>query len=384
MFRALTPVRAQIRAQVRGTASGGSRGKGGGSLLPLAAATLVCLTASPAATAPRIDGPAASECRDTLSVANAAFYSKAFRLDDAVTLPKGPVRVVAQRIDGDLSGGDAVNADTAIFDSRPQPADGDVRKLYWQISPVAGVRWAISVRTGGWRGDFYSLYALDPSVAEAGFTPADDKPDPRRILTETWMPPLILSDNRNGAIWAVDTRYENWVVYATGPDGVAERCRIVFGPRVKATFDLLPAPLRALAVDLDGTMGDGRDEGTLQPTATLRDEAGHAWENAVLRPWAVTTKPYNTRRDVDAGLRHWSHGSADFRTLYRRIQAEYPAAVDALADLYVRRFGKAPEAAHALAVRNLDVVYRSSFVFPQAFIHPAPAAPAAPAAPHAG
>ncbi len=121
-------------------------------------------------------------------------------------------------------------------------------------------------------------------------------------------------------------------------------------------------------------MGDGRNEGTLEPTATLRGFVSQAWVDTALRPWAVTTKPYNTRRDADAGLRRWSYGAASFRALYRRVQADYPTAVDALADLYVERFGKTSVAARKLAIQNLDIAYRSHFVFPQYFIHPKPPA----------
>ena len=48
----------------------------------------VALYAGAASAAPHIEGGNSRECRDTLIVANALFYSKAFELDDAVTLPK--------------------------------------------------------------------------------------------------------------------------------------------------------------------------------------------------------------------------------------------------------------------------------------------------------
>ena len=348
-----------------------------------AAALAACsgLLATQAGAAPRIDGPATRECRDTLAVADTAFHSTAFRLDDAIALPRGgPVRILSQRQAGDISGGDGVAADSAMFKTLPPPKAGpgpkNIRGLYWQVTPTRGIRWVIADEPFNWRGDFYSLFAMDPAVSETEFVPPQGDKDPRVVLRDEWMPPVMLRDRRSGEVWAVTTETYGtpglWTVYSAARDGVKRRCTILFGPRVKTAADLLPAPLRALAADLDGTMGDGRNEGTLEPTATLRGFVAQGWVDAVLRPWAVTTKPYNTRRDADLGLRRWSYGSPGFRALYRRIQADYPAAVDALADLYVRRFGKTPEDARKLAVHNLDIVYRSHFVFPRYFIHPAP------------
>jgi hypothetical protein len=347
-----------------------------GSVTALAVA--MGLLAGAAGAAPRIDGPPSRECRDTLSAADTAFYSKAFRLSDAIALPPGaPVRIVVQRAAGDISGGDAVVADRGVFKTLSQADHDDVRKIYWQVSPQAGIRWVVTDRPAGWRGDIYDLYALDPSDVEAGFVVAEGA-DPHKILGERWLPALMLRGARTGAIWAVDTSGfdipDIWSIYTAGKDGVKSRCQIVFGPKVKTVFNLLPARVHTLAVDLDGTLGTGRDEGTLQPTSRIRDEVDQAWADIALRPWAVSVKPYHSRRNADAGLRHWSQGAPSFRALYLRIQADYPAAVDALADLYVQRFAKTPQAAHALAEHNLDIVYRMHFVFPQSYIHPAPPA----------
>lgn len=344
--------------------------------------TCAGLAIMPAQAAPRIVGKASAECRDTLVAANTAFYSKAFRLDDAITLPRGaPVQVVAQRLPGNLSGVDGVAADAAIFKTLPPPrAKGpnmrDIRALYRQITPTLGVRWVIADEPFNADSDFYDLFAVDAATTETDFTPSEDDKESRAILTNALMPPLMLRDERSGEVWAAFTDDGDmpgtWQVYAAGKDGVKERCTIAFGPRVKTAFDLLPSPVRTLAIDLDGTIGDGRNEGTIHQTPRIRGEVAQAWADTVLRPWAVTTKPYNSRRDVDAGLHQWSKGVASFRTLDRRIQAEYSTAIDALADLYVQRFGKTPEAARTLARHNLDIAYRSHFVFPQAFIHPAP------------
>ena len=352
--------------------------------LEAAAILTICagLLAMPAGAAPRIVGPASTECRDTLVAANAAFYSTAFRLSDPVTLsPGGRVKILMQikepRIDPGIFDTDDINVDEAAFKGVTHSGDRDARKIYWQVAPKAAIRWVVADDPSGWRGDNYNLYAVDPSETEDGFAPLVNKVDPRQVMG-WWIPPMILRDRFTDKIWAVDHgRFDVpdvWTVYAAGKNGVQARCTIAFGPKVKTAFDLLPTPVRALAVDLDGTVGDGRDEGSLHQTGRIRTDVAQDWINIALRPRAVTNKPYHSRREADLGLRHWSHGAASFRTLYLRIQADYPAAVDALAELYVKRFDKTPEAARALATHNLDIVYRNHFVFSQDFIHPKPPA----------
>lgn len=320
---------------------------------------------------PRIDGPASRACQDSLEAANIAFQSTAFRLNDAVTLPQGgPVEIVAQRIAGDLSNIDgAMTADADVFATVKGDDTTDFRKVYRQVSPTAGKRWVITDSPAGWRGDIYSLYAVSPAATQSqALDPAD------RILFQNWMPLLMLRDKAAGVVWAVDTQPDAWDVYTVEKNEVKARCHIVFAPPVKTTFDRLPPAVRALAIDLDGAIGDGRDEGTLNQTGRIRGEVDQAWFNLVLRPWAMTTKPYNSRGDADAGLRIWSQGSASFGALYARIQTQYPLARDALADLYVRRFAKTQEDAKVLAERDLDIVYRSHFVFQKHVLHPSDAA----------
>jgi len=353
-------------------------------------AVAVCggiLLASQAGAAPRLVGAKSPECLDTLAVAKVAFYSKAFRLSDAVVLPKGGrVAVAAQSETGDISGGLGIVADPAIFKilpptSSPPSAPGFNRApVYWQIAVTGRVRWVMVDEPFNWKGDWYKLYAVDPSLAETAFKPLD-RDDPRIVLDNKWIPPLMLRNLKSGVVWAVDSgsgAIGVWDVYAAGKDGVKESCRIVTQPKVRTAFDLLPPAVRALARDLDATLGDGMDEGTLQPTARMRYEVAQAWTNLAVRPWALVADgvwPYNTRRDADAGLKRWSYGAASFRALYKRIQGEYPAAVDELAALYVARFGKTPDAARALAIHNIDIAYRDHFIFPQSFIHPAKTKP---------
>ncbi len=332
------------------------------------------LMANTAGATPRIVGPVSSECRDTLTVANAVFHSTAFRLDENMVAPRSAPLDVAN-VAGDY---EAANSH-GIFKILPQPTPTDPDAYghpgtYWQIAPTQNVRWVIVETPFNWRGDFYTLYAIDPATTETGFVATDDEKDPRVVLANEWTPAAVLRNRQSGEVWAVDTQSYDipavWTVYAAGADGVKARCTLTFGPKVKTAFDLLPAPVRALAVDLDGTLGDGRNEGTLHPTGQIRDQVQQAWTNIALRPWALTWKPYHSRRNADLGLRHWSRGAPSFRALYQRIQADYPAAVAALADLYVQRFGKTPQAARALAEHNLDFAYRIHFVFPQAYIHP--------------
>jgi hypothetical protein len=44
-------------------------------------------------------------------------------------------------------------------------------------------------------------------------------------------------------------------------------------------------------------------EGTLQPTARIKNLVEQAWANAAMRPWALKRDPYNSRAEVDEGPR---------------------------------------------------------------------------------
>ncbi|MDV6330105.1 hypothetical protein [Asticcacaulis sp. 201] len=348
-------------------------------LIALALATAVLWPALPAAAQarPYLIGGTSRECRDSLALAQAAFSSRSFYLNDAITLkPGAPIEIVGQRLPGDISGGFGFQASDTVFTTI---APNGTRPIYWQTAPKGNLRWVVEDRQFSWRGDFYILYAIDANLAANAFAPKEYG-DPRAVTGEQLTPPILLRNRKTGTVWAVNTLGNTfdalqWTVLVAGHDGVKTPCSIRFGPPLTTRFAVLPPAVRRLAVLLDGTLGDGRDEGTMQPTAHLRGKAETAWVNAALRPWAVTTVPYNNRRDAEAGLRRWSKRDPEFRKLYLQIQTQYPLAQQALADDYVARFAKTPTEANALAARNLDIIFRSHFVFPQDFIHPAKPVP---------
>lgn len=330
-----------------------------------------------AAAAPVLLGGTSQVCRDTLSVANTAFYSSSFYINDAVTMPAhSAVEIVAQKARGDISGGRGLVADPAVF--KTIPADGRARReLYWEIAPAGATRWVMDDAGFSWRGDWYRLYGVDSQVAEGAFASSDDGKTPGLVIDQQFLPAMMLRHKGAKALWAVNTGYifaalDDWTVYAAGKDGVMARCTIRFARQVKHASSLLPPEVRTLARLLDSTLGDGLGEGTLQPTAWIRNYVDAGWANTAVRPWAVSRNPYNRRRDVDAGLKRWSRGSASYKALYGQIQAQYPVAEAALTAFYVARFGKTEAEAKVMAARNLDLVYRMHFVFPQDYIHPHP------------
>jgi hypothetical protein len=316
------------------------------------------------------------ECRDSLIVADAAFTSKSFYLNEAINFrPNADVQIVGQKLPGDISGGLGFVVDKGVFSTIDNRG---ARPLAWQSVPKGKLRWVINANPFGWRGDIYTLYAIDKGINPMAFDP-NDAQSTRAIIDAPFVrliPPVMLRDARTHTVWALDTGDFNqvlgdWSVYAERENGIKKVCTIRFSKPVKTALALLPKAVLLFANELDATMGDGRDEGTLHPTATLRNNIQSAWANAILRPWAMTKQPYNTRRDVDAGLRRWARRAASFNTLYEQIRMQYPIAQQALAELYIERLGKTPQQANMLATRNLDIIYRSHFVFSQEFVRPA-------------
>lgn len=312
------------------------------------------------------------ECRESLVVADAAFTSRSFYLNEAISLKSNAdVDIVGQKATGDISGGFGFIADQTVFSTVDVQGP---RPIYWQTTPEGGLRWVVSATSVGWRGDIYALYAIDKGITSKAFNPQEGRES--HAVVDGLIPPVMLRDRKTHSVWALVTgaAYQvlgDWSVYAERGNAAKKICTIRFSPPVKTAFALLPKSARVLALELDGILGDGGGEGTLHPTATLRYDIQAAWANAVLRPWALTQEPYNTRHDVDAGLERWSQRASNFQELYKRIKAQYPRAQQSLAKLYVERFNKTPEQASALAARNLDIIYRSHFMFTQDFVRPA-------------
>src|SRR5262249_53406743 len=145
-----------------------------------------------------------------------------------------------------------------------------------------------------------------------------------------WTPPLVVRDEASGALAVIflDTRFlAPWAVFVQHGQTYEQACTISFRPDVTNGAQLLPSEVQTLAQRIGATLGDGRNEGTLQSTGRRLYQLQHIWANAALRPWALTDREvYNSRAEVDAGLRAWSRGAPSFRAAYAALQADYPRA----------------------------------------------------------
>jgi hypothetical protein len=321
---------------------------------------------------PRLEGPARPECTDALTIARAVFDSRAYWQFEPQPVPKGVASVqVLQAYALDISDGRGVEADKGIFDELPL-GEGPPRSMYWQKRPQGAYRLAIGETSYGWRGDLYTLYAVDKGLAPAAVIAGhnEDKPPAGAtvVARHEWRPPQVYRRGADGPLWVLTVgqpfRFlDNWTVYVPEPDALRQACTIRFRPDVKAAVDLLPQPVRTLEALLDRTMGSGKGEGTLQPTTTLRNDVEASWVNVAMRPWANIV-PYNDRPTVDAGLAAWAEAEPSNRTLLRAIRRQYPRAERSLAQYYRTRFHAAPDAARRQAAYALDLVYRQHYAFP--------------------
>ena len=179
----------------------------------------------------------------------------------------------------DISGGDALIADQAVFQKIVEQRGA--RNIYWQTKAQYGLRYVMNEEPLGWQGDRYTLYALKDDVTQDRFIEgvhmdaAEQAFDP--LIAEGWRPPLLLQDQRTGDVWAIDVGapyvfLSDWSIYSIGPDGAKLRCIIHFHPQVKIATALLPRSVQILAHDLDATLGSGADEGTCipRPASELR------------------------------------------------------------------------------------------------------------------
>lgn len=315
-------------------------------------------------------------CTEALKIAKSAYRSDNFYLYELTVLPNDiNSSYVLQPSGFDISGGDALIEDASIFKKIPKNNnDGnDPRSIYWQIKANHGLRYVINEDAFGWRGDQYTLFAIKEDITpeqfitgynrntqEAAFSP---------IIGEGWRPPLMMQERKAGNIWAIDVGapyifLSEWNIYSMDSDGAKQRCTIHFHPKIKTDTSLLPSPVRKLATLLDGTLGNGQNEGTLQPTAHIRIEVMHMWANVAMRPWAaLKAKPYNSSEQVNAELKIWSKKAKSFRTVYQNILTQYPKAEKALARYYKTKFAKTNTEAKLMAKQAVDLAFRTYFVF---------------------
>ena len=318
----------------------------------------------------------ATECRQALQIAEATFHSDEPALYAPPVVPEGlPSRLVLGPAALDLSGGDALVADPAVFDKRPGQEHA-FKSVFWQKTARAGHRLVVRETPRGWRGDTYTLLSIPEQMTPEELTvrigpvePGDQIAQP--LFTENRRPPLVFWNEASSSAWVIRVGEPGevltpWLVYEQTTGGLELQCTVRFSPLAQAAdaTRLLPLPVATLVRQLDAILGWGKDEGTLQPTAGLRQAAGQTWGNVAQRPWALGS-PYNTRAEVDAGLSAWAGRSAWNRAWLLAINRQYPRAEQALAAHYERHFMRPAGAARAAARYALDIAYRKNFVFPR-------------------
>ncbi len=319
----------------------------------------------------------AGSCAEALQVAKAAFDSDAFYLFGPLTLPKDlPNLLVLKPKDGYVYGGTGIEVDKDVFEELPL----DGRRIHWQKTAADGHRFVVQETAArGWRDNLYSLFAVSDATSSDEFL-ADLRGNsaPRKfvpIIAESGQPPLIFRNRASGRYWFVMVGgptcfLPDWHVYVAEQSGVTLRCTVQFHPEVQRATALLPKPVRKLARLLDQTLGSGLgfDEGSLRPTFRLRTAVEHTWANAALRPWVsgktpYNRTPYNTRQEVDAGLKLWSQTGASYRKHYEAIQRQQPVAERSLARYYRQHFNRSASEAKKLSAYMLDIAIRSYYKF---------------------
>lgn len=342
----------------------------------IAAVCILVSTAVVAAPEPKMSGDvSSSECSSAFRLAKAMFNSKAPRLYAPLVIPdKVNSELVLGATALDISGGDALKTNEDYFEKVPQLGDGAMRSVYWGKQIQRGTRIVVKEIPVGWRGDMYSLYLLDANVEQNEFL-KDVQHGYREskysaLVKDTWRSPLVFLQSSSQKLWfiVVGEPYQvlaDWNVYKETADGGFQRsCEITFHPKGKSTLALLPRTVQKFANLIDDTIGPGRDEGTLQPTARLRLHAQHVWANAALRPWALSeSDTYNSTDEVKAGLLAWSQNGPSYRRVHREILRTYPLAESDIGNYYMRQFHLPKDKANRLAKWILDIAFRASYTF---------------------
>jgi hypothetical protein len=325
---------------------------------------------------PTISGDAsAQECADALRLARAMFNSDAQRLYAPPTdLDELTSELVLRPEALDISGGHALQEDPAAFDQFPA-GERPGGSIYWAKTTQDRVRIALRESPMGWQGDMYSLYVLPAEMEKDAFLAeiSDPSPQPRstELISNAWRPPLVFQIKSSRRMWLIDVgepyvALGPWQVYRASSGPPDPVCAIQFRPTaITDVLSLLPEPVAFFAHLLDQTIGPGLDEGTSQPTARLRISVQHVWANVAQRPWAVSEADvYNSREEVDAGMKTWSLGGRSRLRVYKDILAAYPVALHSLCAYYERTFSLSKDKAQSLAKYVLDIALRANYSFP--------------------
>ena len=329
---------------------------------------LITLFASlSAATWPKIDITNKEQCtkeiaEKILSMANAAFNSP---MENVQSFPKNllskdeEILILFQGTESNLT------IDETFFEKihkRYSPT------YYWQRDSVMNMRLVIMYAPLSSRS-VYRVYSIDETMSKEDFHSAINAQSIEPIFETHICAPIIFQQISSKEIWAINVgKYykllNNWEIYATGSKEKTPCCAVRFSSNVEPAKNALPQQVQLLATLLDDTLGDGREDGSMQQTGHLRAATNITWENVALRPWAVNNA-YNSREEVDSGLSAWATKSKKYLALYKKIQEQYPIAEKALAKYYKGTFNLTQEKAESLAKYTLDIGYRHNFIFTQ-------------------
>lgn len=317
------------------------------------------------------------ECRDALTLAQAAFAGRALTLDFSTSNPPAlQSRFAIAEKDADDETSEPLFADAGNFErveQRLDPADATTTVLIWQRGTPGSKRWVVTHHETGWRGTYFGLYDVPVALGQDDFlslvrrgTPA---PESGTVtILEGWQAPVVLRTPGDAALWVIDTGAPwrplgAWKVFAQGSDDPVSPCAVSFGlDENQHPTALLPPEIARLDAMLLDALGPGVGEGTLHPTERIKTDVQRTWANIALRPWSLP-QPYNSREEVEGGLKDWAAQDASQKVELARIHALYPRAESALAAYYHAQFRLSGEQARRCAAHALDVALRMYFAF---------------------
>jgi len=329
---------------------------------------------------PKLDkGHNFSHCVEALQIAEKMFMSDAFYLyAPPIISPDQPSSVALGPTSTDISGGDALKEDPSVFE-KISTGEEPRGSMFWQRKDESGMRFILTETSLGWRGDSYSLFYTSKELTSDRFLDLFRKnteyplPEFNSIvrgeqpLLGGGRPPLIMRNKLSDNLWVIDLGSSSnflgsWDVYSPEERKLKQICSVQFRPDVKNAIELLPPPVQKLATHLLRTIGSDVNEGTLKPIARQSFAAQHTWATLALRPWALA-EPYNSREEVDAGLREWSLQNKTNGDVYRRIQELYGPALQSIGKYYQRTFNRSREESEQMASYALDIAFRNYYVF---------------------
>lgn len=318
-----------------------------------------------------------SECDDALILATAIYQSDSSFFDtpqiDELEVPYAAIN--SDIIFGNITFNGSKTPQTSKFFTAYPQIHASHRNIFWGNTPMQGNRLVIQISEAGWRGDTFYLYLIAQDITPDDFLTTlanfESKELPQPLVFDgTWLEPLIFRHKISEKIWILDLNstldYDvskplSWNVYTPIGDKLEKICSIDFPQLNAKEYDDLQSLIKFSSLLME-TYGDGSDEGTLQPTARIRRSAKRQLYNALFRPWSLQD-PYNSKLEVDEGLKMWAQQDDLTKALYQKIQHQYALAQRSLERFYHKQYGLSLKEAQNFAAYALDIVYRKHFMF---------------------